>query len=140
MARLLHRIVICVLFLFLLAPVVLVLPMSFSADAFLVWPPSGFSTRWYAALARDIGLLKAAGNSLILASAVCAAALAIALPAALGVAVLLIAVAGGMQLNQRVSTYQIAQDALDEAALFAASSSTNDDSQLRSMIETASRG
>ena len=60
----------------------------------------------------------------------------IALPAALGVAVLLIAVAGGMQLNQRVSTYQIAQDALDEAALFAASSSTNDDSQLRSMIET----
>ena len=83
MARLLHRIVICVLFLFLLAPVVLVLPMSFSADAFLVWPPSGFSTRWYAALARDIGLLKAAGNSLILASAVCAAALAIALPAAL---------------------------------------------------------
>ena len=44
MARLLHRTVIVLLFLFLLAPVLLVLPMSFSADAFLVWPPSGFST------------------------------------------------------------------------------------------------
>ena len=83
MARLIHRTVIVALFLFLLAPVLLVLPMSFSADAFLIWPPSGFSTRWYVTLARDTGLLKAAGNSLILAILVCAAALLIALPAAL---------------------------------------------------------
>lgn len=83
MGRLIHRIVIVALFLFLLAPVLLVLPMSFSADAFLVWPPSGFSTRWYVALARDNGLLGAAGNSLILAILVCVAALVIALPAAL---------------------------------------------------------
>ena len=83
MARLIHRTVIVALFLFLLAPVLLVLPMSFSADAFLIWPPSGFSTRWYVALARDTGLLGAAGNSLILAILVCAAALVIALPAAL---------------------------------------------------------
>ncbi len=83
MGRLLYRITIVVLFLFLLAPVVLVLPMSFSADAFLVWPPSGFSTRWYIALARDTGLLQAARNSLVLALLVCLAALALALPAAL---------------------------------------------------------
>ena len=83
MGRLLYRITIVVLFLFLLAPVVLVLPMSFSADAFLVWPPSGFSTRWYIALARDTGLLQAARNSLVLALLVCLAALSLALPAAL---------------------------------------------------------
>ncbi len=83
MGRLLYRIMISVLFLFLLAPVLLVVPMSFSADAFLVWPPSGFSTRWYIALARDTGLLEAARNSLLLAVLVCGAALALALPAAL---------------------------------------------------------
>jgi putative spermidine/putrescine transport system permease protein len=83
MGRLLHRITIVTLFLFLLAPVLLVVPMSFSADAFLIWPPSGFSLRWYVALTRDTGLLEAARNSLLLAILVCAAALILAVPAAL---------------------------------------------------------
>ena len=60
-----------------------------------------------------------------------------ALMGAVAIAAVLIAVAGGLQLSQRVSTYQIAQDALDQAALFAASSSTNDDAALRSIADTA---
>jgi len=34
--------------LFLLAPVVIVIVISFSADSYLQFPPSGFSVRWYA--------------------------------------------------------------------------------------------
>ncbi len=78
-----HRALIAALFLFLLAPVVLVIPMSFSADAFLVWPPSGFSLRWYAAMWRETKLMEAARNSVLLACLVCAATLVLAMPAAL---------------------------------------------------------
>ena len=31
----------------LLAPVAIVIVISFSADSFIVFPPSGFSLRWY---------------------------------------------------------------------------------------------
>ena len=83
MGRWFHGTVIAMLFLYLLAPVLLVFPMSFSADTFLVWPPSGFSLRWYAALLHESDLLAAARNSLLLALMVCAVTLALALPAAL---------------------------------------------------------
>ena len=33
---------------FLIAPSLLVVPLSFSADRYLAFPPSGWSTRWYA--------------------------------------------------------------------------------------------
>ncbi len=78
-----HRALIAALFVFLLAPVVLVIPMSFSADAFLVWPPSGFSLRWYAAMWRETKLMEAARNSVLLACLVCTATLVLAMPAAL---------------------------------------------------------
>lgn len=80
---LLCRIIIFALFLFLLAPVLLVFPMSFSADRFLVWPPSGFSLRWYVAMAGETKLVEAARNSFFLALLVTAVALAVAMPAAL---------------------------------------------------------
>jgi putative spermidine/putrescine transport system permease protein len=35
--------------LFLILPSLLVIPLSFSADRYLTFPPSGWSTRWYAA-------------------------------------------------------------------------------------------
>lgn len=81
--RLLHRLLIVLLFAFLLAPVLLVFPMSFSADRFLIWPPSAFSLRWYQAILGETRLLQAARNSLVLAIAVALVALAIAMPAAL---------------------------------------------------------
>ncbi len=86
MSRVLSRIVVGVLFVFLLAPVLLVFPISFSADRFMAWPPSGFSLRWYAALAQQADLAAAARNSLILGAVVTALALLIAVPAALALA------------------------------------------------------
>lgn len=67
---------------YLLAPVILVFPMSLSADADLSWPPSGWSLRWYAALAADRGMIEALRNSLLLGAVVTAVGLLIALPAA----------------------------------------------------------
>lgn len=83
MVKLAHSTLIVLLFAFLLAPVLLVFPMSFSADRFLVWPPSGFSLRWYAAMLAETKLVEAARNSFFLALLVCAASLAIAMPASL---------------------------------------------------------
>ncbi len=35
------------IYLYLLAPILIVIPVSFSASAFIVFPPQGFSLRWY---------------------------------------------------------------------------------------------
>ena len=83
MGRLLFHLLVALMLVFLLAPVILVIPMSFSADRVLAWPPSGFSLRWYAAMLEERGLALAARNSLVLAVMVTVATLAIALPAAL---------------------------------------------------------
>ncbi len=81
-----HRALIALLFAFLLAPVALVFPMSFSADRVIAWPPSAFSFRWYIALFNETALRQAALNSLLLALGVTLLSLAIALPAALAIA------------------------------------------------------
>jgi putative spermidine/putrescine transport system permease protein len=86
MIRFLHKSLIVLLFLFLLGPVVLVFPMSFSADRVMAWPPSGYSFRWYQALWNEAGLITAARNSLLLATAVTLVALGVAMPAALAIA------------------------------------------------------
>jgi len=83
MGRLLFHLLVAAMMVFLLAPVLLVIPMSFSADRVLAWPPSGFSFKWYVAMMQERGLAEAARNSVILAVIVTAATLAIALPAAL---------------------------------------------------------
>ncbi len=82
MGRLAFNMLVAVMLVFLLAPVLLVVPMSFSADRVLAFPPSGFSLRWYAAMLDEPGLAAAARNSLVLASLVTVLTLAIALPAA----------------------------------------------------------
>ncbi|MBW5434068.1 ABC transporter permease [Bradyrhizobium canariense] len=69
--------------LFLLAPVILVFPISFSADAYVAWPPSGWSTRWYGELLKNEELTEAFSNSLVLAIYVTILTLLIATPAAL---------------------------------------------------------
>ena len=83
MAKALFHLLVAAMLVFLLAPVLLVIPMSFSADRVLAWPPSGFSFRWYVAMLDERGLALAARNSLILAVIVTCATLAIAMPAAL---------------------------------------------------------
>jgi putative spermidine/putrescine transport system permease protein len=77
------RILVAVLFVFLLAPVLLVVPMSFSADNFLGWPPSGWSLRWYQALWQQVGLQQALRVTVVLALIVTALSLVLGLAAAL---------------------------------------------------------
>ncbi len=52
---------------FLLLPVVIVIPMSFSESSSLQFPPQGFSLRWYAQVFSDAGWLAAIKTSSILA-------------------------------------------------------------------------
>jgi putative spermidine/putrescine transport system permease protein len=76
-------VLVALMFAFLLAPVLLVIPISLSADDTLAWPPSGWSLRWYGALLDEPGLAVALGNSALLATIVTTLALALGLPAAL---------------------------------------------------------
>lgn len=70
------------LFVFLLAPVILVFPMSLSGEAFLRFPPSSWSTRWYAALFENDSMISAFGTSIALAVVVTVLSLVVAVPAA----------------------------------------------------------
>lgn len=79
------RILAGILLLFLLAPVILVFPISFSADDFISWPPSGWSLRWYAALSNQPLMATAFVTSLGLAAIVTVISLAVAIPAALAI-------------------------------------------------------
>jgi putative spermidine/putrescine transport system permease protein len=84
--RIAFGLLVAIMFAFLLAPVILVVPMSLSADNTLAWPPSGWSLRWYEALLAEKGLVTAFGNSVLLAATVTALSLMIGFPAALALA------------------------------------------------------
>jgi putative spermidine/putrescine transport system permease protein len=68
--RFCNLVLVAAVFLFLLGPVILVFPISFSADSIIGWPPSGWSLRWYEALLDERALIASLGNSLILAAVV----------------------------------------------------------------------
>lgn len=68
-------------FLFLLAPVLIVVPLSFSQDVFMSFPPSGYSLRWYIAIGANAKLLDAFLFSLKLAAMVTIVNILIAVPA-----------------------------------------------------------
>ena len=67
---------------YLLAPVVLVFPLSFSADTVMVFPPQSWGVRWYAELARNANMADAFRVSLVLATVVTVLSLLIGIPAA----------------------------------------------------------
>jgi putative spermidine/putrescine transport system permease protein len=71
-----------VLMLFLLAPVLFVLPVSFSNDPFLVFPPRSWGLRYYLDLSNRSVLVNAFRTSLGLAATVTVLSLAVAIPAA----------------------------------------------------------
>ena len=48
--RFLRILGIVAIMIFLLAPVLLVFPIAFSADSYVAWPPSAWSMRWYVEL------------------------------------------------------------------------------------------
>lgn len=76
------KILVFVLFLYLLAPVLLVFPISFSGEQVLRFPPESWSTRWYSALFENRRMMRAFWTSLGLAGTVTALSLLIAVPAA----------------------------------------------------------
>jgi putative spermidine/putrescine transport system permease protein len=76
------KILVAVLFLFLLAPVILVVPISFSGEQILSFPPESWSLRWYAALADNPNMISAFWTSLMLGAIVTVISLAVAIPAA----------------------------------------------------------
>ncbi|HEY9347523.1 MAG TPA: ABC transporter permease, partial [Inquilinus sp.] len=67
----------------ILAPIVVVVALAFSADDFIVFPPSGYSLRWFQALAGHGPLLDALLLSAQIACVVTALSLLLGVPAAL---------------------------------------------------------
>jgi putative spermidine/putrescine transport system permease protein len=74
------------IYMFAFAPLLLVMILSFSDDTFLTFPPSGWSLRWYRALAASPKFLNAAWVSLTVALVVVAVSLAAGIPAAVALA------------------------------------------------------
>ncbi|MBI3710467.1 MAG: ABC transporter permease [Proteobacteria bacterium] len=56
-------------FLFLMAPLIVVFPISFSSSAYLQFPPPGWSLRWYTAFIDDTAWIDATVRSLNVAAA-----------------------------------------------------------------------
>ncbi|MFN8058595.1 MAG: ABC transporter permease [Vicinamibacterales bacterium] len=73
---------VALLYAFLLAPILLVVPLSFSGDSYLAFPPSSWSTRWYEALLGHDAMIEAFWVSLGVASTVTGLSLVTGLPAA----------------------------------------------------------
>jgi putative spermidine/putrescine transport system permease protein len=76
------RLLVAVLFVFLLVPVLLVIPLSFSGENTLHFPPSSWSVRWYATLWANERMWGAFRTSLLLGAVVTVVTILIALPAA----------------------------------------------------------
>ncbi len=70
----------------ILAPIAIVVALAFSADNFILFPPSGYSLRWFRALSAHGPLLSALWLSLQIASVVTLFSLVIGVPTALALA------------------------------------------------------
>ncbi|WP_420103738.1 ABC transporter permease [Bosea sp. (in: a-proteobacteria)] len=70
----------------ILAPIVVVFALAFSADSFILFPPSGYSLRWFQALAHHGPLLASLWLSVQVASVVTLCSLLVGVPAALALA------------------------------------------------------
>lgn len=72
--------------LFLLAPVLVIIPMSFSSGEYFVYPLPGYSLKWYAEVMRDEKWVRALSNTLIVGSTSALLATAMGTLAAVGLA------------------------------------------------------
>lgn len=68
---------------FSVSPLLIVIVLSFGADDFVVFPPTGFSLRWYGALLRDGELARSLALSVEVAAAAAVIGLFAGVPAAL---------------------------------------------------------
>ena len=83
---LLGRIYVACVFAFIFVPLIIVFLISFSADTYLVFPPSGWSLRWYREVLGNAGFMNGLRNSVGIAFCVMVLSLAIGLPAAYALA------------------------------------------------------
>ena len=81
-----RRLVVALTLTFLLLPVIIMVPVSFTESARMTWPPEGFSLRWYETLFGSQVWTQAAIRSLIVAVASATLALIIGTPAAFAIA------------------------------------------------------
>ncbi len=77
---------VAILYVFVLAPIVLVFAISFSGDNFIAFPPRSWGVRWYVALFAHEGFARGFRVSLALASMVVALDLLVGVPAAYAIA------------------------------------------------------
>lgn len=84
--RLAWRSTILLLYLFLLAPVLVVVMMSFDTQSYMAFPPQGFTLDWYARLTENTAFITGFQVSLVVGVCTCALATAIGVPAALALA------------------------------------------------------
>ena len=80
-----NRILVTVLYLFLLAPILVVLRISFDSQSNMAFPPKGFSLQWYERLAQNQDFITGFKVSLITAGGVAALALLVGVPVALAI-------------------------------------------------------
>ncbi|MBI1777626.1 MAG: ABC transporter permease [Proteobacteria bacterium] len=80
------RALLVLLYLFLLAPILLVFPMSFSDDAFLGFPPQSWSFRWYWTLLANQSFIDAFWVSVAVGALVTLVCLTSGVPAAYAIA------------------------------------------------------
>lgn len=76
------RVTVGLLYLFLLAPILVVVPLSFSNDNYLTFPPQSWGARWYAEMLHHETLIQAFWISLGIASVVTVLSLLAGIPAA----------------------------------------------------------
>ncbi len=76
------RLLVGLLYLFLLAPILVVVPLSFSNDNYLTFPPQSWGVRWYAEMLHHETLIQAFWISLGIASVVTILSLLAGIPAA----------------------------------------------------------
>lgn len=81
-SRWMSNTVVGLLYLFLLAPIFIVFPLSFSNDSYLTFPPESWGVRWYGELFHHPGMLAGFGVSVRLALVVTAIAVLAGIPAA----------------------------------------------------------
>lgn len=82
--QVLLRTVVGLTFAFLLLPLLVLVPISFSSGTYLRFPPPGFSLKWYARYLNDAGWIDATWRSLEIGMATTVLSLAIGIPLAFG--------------------------------------------------------
>jgi putative spermidine/putrescine transport system permease protein len=88
--------------LYLVAPIVVVVVAAFTAADFIMFPPSGFSLKWFEKVLRDPDFIRPLWNSLRLGVVATAASSALALPAAIAL------VRGALPGRRAIETFLLA--------------------------------